>query len=569
MPKKTVSKKTEKPKEQEIIERALFSAENGQVDALKDAFEMCGILQDKNKLQIENNDGSITEILDEENHKLAQRLMRDVRAVAAKYMRGGIREAEEIYKACLKFAAPYYFDEAIRYAEFNRPFDKKFYEPRRKQLKPVVDAMQQLEDDELDLLCISEPPGVGKTTLALFYLVWTELKHPELTVLGGSHNMEFLRGCYDEILRLLDPSGEYLWHDIFPNVHIVGTNAKDLRIDIGKPKRFQSFQFSSIKSGNAGKVRATNLVYCDDLVDGIETALNKERLDKLFEQYRTDFRQRKQGVCKELHIATRWSVYDPIGRLEAQYGDNPRAKFIRFSAIDADGNSNFDYPYNLGFTSQFYKEQMEIMDDASWKALYMNEPIEREGQLYHPFELRRYFTLPDNEPDAIVAVCDIADGGGDYWVCPIAFRYGNDYYIEDFICDNGKPDIVEERIVDMLVKYKVQAARVETNRGGGRVAESIQKKVKSRGGLTKITTKWNQTQKDTRIIMASGMVKQNFLFKDESVYSREYRSAMNMLTGYTMSGKNKHDDVPDAMSMLTDMIQGYELNIITVHKRPF
>ena len=115
----------------------------------------------------------------------------------------------------------------------------------------------------------------------------------------------------------------------------------------------------------------------------------------------------------------------------------------------------------------------------------------------------------------------------------------------------------------------MQTARVETNRGGGRVAESIQKKVKSRGGLTSITTKWNQTQKETRIIMAAGMVKQNFLFKDDSVFTKEYRTAMNMLTGYTMSGKNKHDDVPDAMSMLTDLIQGYEMNTVVIGKRQF
>lgn len=555
--------------EEKLIRKMLRYAEGGQIDALSDAYVVCSELQEKGKSEMDCIDGSVMVMLDPENHAAAQRLMRDVRAVAAKYMRGGISDAADIYKDCLKFAAPYYLDEAIRYAEFNRPYNKKFYEPRRKQLKPLVDDLQRLEDGELEMLGISLAPGVGKTTLAEFFMVWTSCKHPELSSICASHSSSIIRGLYDEMLRMLDPNEEYLFHEIFPLSTVVGKNANDLRIDLKTNKRFQTLQYTSLGASNSGKLRATNILYCDDLIDGIETALSKERTDKVFTTYASDFRQRELGGCKELMIATRWSLFDPLGRLEELHRDNPKAKFINLPVWDENEESLFDYPMGLGHSTAKLKDIQRTMDDMTFNALYLGQPVEREGRLYHPDELRRYFTLPDKEPDAIVTVCDIADGGGDYWVCPITFRFGSDYYIEDFICDNGKPDVVEERIVEALLRYKVQAARVETNRGGGRVAESIQRKVKERGGLTKITTKWNQTQKDTRIIMASGMIKQNFLFKDESVYTKEYRNAMNMLTGYTMSGKNKHDDVPDAMSMLTDMIQGYELNTVKVFKRPF
>lgn len=557
-------------REEEIfVKKILTFADNGQMSALKDAYAYCEALQEKGSFVVDDGMGKVSLCFNPENHALAQGLMRDVRTVAAKFMRGGILEAEKVYRACLKFAAPYFFDEAIRYAEFDRPFDKKFYEPRRKQLKPLVDELQRLEDDELDILTISLPPGVGKTTLAIFFLVWIELRHPELSVLGGSHSNGILRGVYDEVLRMLDPHGEYLWCDIFPNLRVAETNAKDLLIDIGKAKRFKSFEFASVESKLSGQYRASNLLYCDDLVDGIETAMSKPRLDKLYQKYYTDYRQRKIGKCKELHIATRWSLYDIIGRLEDEYGGDPRANFLTFPALDENDESNFDYPNEFGFSTKFYHEQREIMDSPSWDALYMNKPIEREGQLYAPDELRRYFDLPDKEPDAILAVCDFADNGGDYWVMPIVYRYGSDYYIEEFICDNGKPDIVEARMVEALLRHKVQTARMETNRGGAQVAKSIQNKLKERGGLTNITTKWTQTNKETRIVMASGMIKQNFLFKDESVYTKEYRTAMNFLTTYTMTGKNKHDDVPDTMAMLTDMVQNYEGNVVKVYKRPF
>lgn len=478
----------------------------------------------------------------------------------------------QLHKSVLLYAAPYDFDSFILYIEWNREPDKKFYPPRRKILKEVVDALQRLADDELDLLAISLPPGCGKTTLAIFYLCWLSGKRPDLPKLTGSHSNSFVRGVYDECLRILDPNGEYLWHDVFPGIQVTNTNAKDCRIDLGKRKRFETLEFTSIGTGNAGLYRAADLLYCDDLVSGIEVALSKERLDKLWETYTTDLRQRKIGnVCKELHIATRWSVHDVIGRLESEYGGSERAKFITIPALNAEDESNFDYAYGVGFSTKFYHEQRDIMDDASWRALYMNLPIEREGLVYDADELRRYFDLPDGEPDAILGVCDTKDKGKDYAFLPVAYVYGSDYYIEDCICDNGLPDVVDARLSDILVRRKVKLCRFESNSAGGRVAQKVQDEVKKRGGITHITTKYTTANKETKIIVNSAWVKEHCLFKDESLYkkSSEYGKMMDMLCSYTMAGKNKHDDVPDGMAMLADFAQSLVGSSVEVFRRPF
>ena len=477
----------------------------------------------------------------------------------------------QLYKKTLLYAAPFDFDSYCQYIEWNRAADKRFYLPRRKQLKVVVGALQDLADDKLDLLAISMPPGVGKTTIAIFYLSWIGGRNPNSPSLGGSHSNSFLRGVYDELLRLMDKDGEYLWHDVFPNVSVRNTNAKDMRIDLDLPQRFETFEFSSIGSGNAGKVRAGTLLYCDDLVDGIETAMSKERLDKLWQQYTTDLRQRKIGNCKELHIATRWSVHDVIGRLEQQYGDSDRAKFIVMPALDENDESNFNYGNNVGFTTQFYHEQREIMDDASWRALYMNEPIEREGLLYAEDELRRYFELPDREPDGIISICDTKDKGKDYAFMPVGYIYGNDYYIEDCICDNSLPNVVEPRIVSCLLKNKVQMSRFEHNNAGGRIAKDIQEEVKKRGGITKITTKFTTSNKETKIIVNSAWIKEHCLFKDKSLYKKkdDYGQMIEMLCSYTLAGKNKHDDVPDGMAMFAEYAQSFNKNKVEVFQRPF
>ena len=483
-----------------------------------------------------------------------------------------IKNLFSLHKKVLFAAAPYHFESYLLYIEWDREPDKKFYPPRRKVLKQVVDALQDLEDNKLDLLAISLPPGSGKTTLAIFYLTWIAGKHPEEPSLTGSHSNSFVRGVYDECLRIFDVNGEYLWHDVFQNVSVTNTNAKDCRIDIGTRKRFETLEFTSIGTGNAGLYRASRLLYCDDLVSGIEVALSKERLDKLWETYTTDLRQRKIGNhCKELHIATRWSVHDVIGRLETEYGESNRAKFIVIPALDDNDESNFDYDYGVGFTTKFYHEQRGIMEDASWRALYMNQPIEREGLLYHDRELRRYFELPEKEPDGIFAVCDTKDRGIDYCCMPVVYQYGKDYYLEDILCDNSNPEVVETRLIMMLLKHKVHMCRFESNSAGGRIAQKVQEGVKKKGGRTKITTKYTTANKETKIMVNSPWVKEHCLFKDDTVTKgeKEYKRALNFLCTNTMAGKNNHDDVPDAFAQLAEYIQSFEIGKAEAFLRPF
>ena len=476
-----------------------------------------------------------------------------------------------LHKNVLLAAAPYDFDSYLLYVEWNREPSKKFYAPRRKQLRPFVQAIQDLADDKLDLVCGSLPPGVGKSTVAIFGLTWFGGRYPDAPILTGSHSNSWVRGAYDECLRIMEPNGEYLWHDVFPDVQVSSTNAKDCRIDLGKRKRFETLEFTSIGTGNAGLYRAQTLLYCDDLVSGIEVAMSKDRLDKLWEIYNTDLRQRKIGRCKELHISTRWSRLDIVGRLEEEYGESERAMFINVPALDENDESNFDYPYGVGFSTQFYREQREIMEDANWRALYMGEPIERSGLLYPPDELRRYFELPDGEPDAIIAACDPKDKGSDYCVMPIAYQYGPDFYIHAVICDNSGPNVVEPRLANALVEHRVQLARFESNQAGGRVAEKVQQMVKDQGGRAKLTTKYTTANKETKILVNSPFCLKNFLFKDDSVYKsdREYKRFMQFVTGYTLGGKNKYDDTVDALAMLAEYIQSFAMNKVEIVKRPF
>ena len=481
------------------------------------------------------------------------------------------KDASSLFKAVLLLEAQgLRLDSYMQYIELQREPEKRFWIPRRKQLEPVCRAMQKLVDGELDILSISLPPGTGKSTLEIFLHSMMIGAFPDSCSLASGHSGTLTNSIYDGVNSILsDP--DYLWHDVYPAAGTIITNAKEQTIDLGKKHRFSSLTCRAIGASLTGATRCEKLLTADDLVSGIEEALSIERLDKLWTAYTNDLKSRKKLNCKELHLATRWSVHDPIGRLQAMYADSPKAQFLVMPAVDEDGESNFNYRYGVGFDKAYFEDMKNNLDDCSWRALFMNQPIEREGLLYNEDELRRYFELPSDSPDAVISVCDTKDKGADYCVMPIAYQYGNDFYIEEIICDNSNPEIVETRLVEVLLRHKVKLSRFESNSAGGKIAEKVQKEVKSRGGITRITTKYSTANKATRIIVDSPFVKEHFLFKDNSVIknNKEYKRAIGMLCSYTMAGRNAHDDVPDAFSMLSDFIQSFETQTVRVIQRPY
>ena len=480
---------------------------------------------------------------------------------------------DDLYWKTLLFEAPFLFESYLIYLEKNREAKDRFYLPKRKQLNKhgLIQAMQDLEDDRLDILSISMPPGTQKTTLEKFFASWVIGKHPDDFSLFYSHSGDITRMFYDGIYDITTNSDEYTWSEIFPEVRLESTNAKTETINFNKYKPFPNIQCTSIGSKNAGKVRCNRYLYCDDLIGGIEEALNKVRLDKLWSLYSVDGKQRKMDGCKEIHIATRWSVHDVIGRIKNLYRDSDRVRFIEVPDIDpVTEESNFDYEYN-GFSVAFFNDQALAMDDISYKCLYKSQPIEREGLLYHEDELRRYFTLPLGEPDALLGICDTKDKGTDFMFIPCVAQYGNDYYCLDCICDdNSDYGVQYERCSQIIVDNKLQQCQFESNNGGSRVGYEVNKLVEQKNGRCNITTKFTDSNKETKIIVNADWVKKHVLFKDSSLYKAksDYGIMMSFLLSYSVKGKNVHDDVPDGWAQFALFTQNMGGAKVTAFRRP-
>lgn len=502
--------------------------------------------------------GMANEVLSEDK-ELSKKLANKVRFLALRLCSTGDIKYYNLYNQALLFLAQKHkdFDSYLLYVEKDRDPEDRYYQPRRNKIYWLVQKMQRLIDDELDILSISMPPGTGKTTLGEFFISFVMGHYPNTPNLMSSHSGFMTRMFYDAVLNIIT-SNEYCWSDVFPDVIFEGNNAKEETINLGRWQPFKTLTCRPIRGSLTGVTRCEGFLYVDDLVSGIEEALSIDRLDKLYGEYTTDLKSRKKKKAKEIHIATRWSVHDVIGRLERMYEGNPRAEFIAVPDIDPKtGKSNFDYDYDVGFDEKYFHDMEMSMDDVSYRCLYKSDPIEREGILYHPTELQRYLGgLPDREPDSILAICDTKDTGTDYNFLGVFYQYGDRYYLEDLVFKNIDPGTLDELNSDMLVKHHVQQAQFESNKEGSRTANEVERLVREKRGRCHITKKYTTQNKETKIIVNSSWVKEHVIFKDITEYEpkSDYGVMMSFLCSYTQLGKNKHDDAPDALAMFAQFV---------------
>lgn len=471
------------------------------------------------------------------------------------------------------------FDSYMLKMEWRRDPDRRFYQPRRKVLFPITQQLQLLYEGFLDFLSVSLPPRVGKSTMCIFFLTFIMGNNPERANVMTGHSDTLTDSFFIEALSIITDANTYCFHEIFPNAKFKKRDAAHEQIHLKSIRRFPTLTCRSIDGTLTGAVEVGKeaLLYCDDLVRNREEALNADRMNKLYQSYLNQLKERKLDGAKELHVGTRWAPNDVIGRIEEQYSSNPRYRFYSLPALNDKDESNFDYQYDLGFSTEYYRDMRRSLIDAgeedSWSAKFMCTPYWREGVLYEREDLNFYETLPLDDdgnvktPDNIVAVCDTKTKGGDYCVMVVGYVYGNNHYIHDVICSDSLMENIQPRLVDSLCFNNVHMCRFESNVAGGKIALEVQEACRLRNSAVEIRMKYSTENKQTRIEADAGWVKQRCLFKVTG--DADYRKFLSLLTSYTAKGKNKHDDVPDTMSLYRRFIDTTAMATVSAMKRPF
>lgn len=474
----------------------------------------------------------------------------------------------DLYERALLFDAPYDLDAYLLYLELDRKPEERFYQPRRRVLKQVVDAMQDLIDGKIDELFISCPPRIGKTTLLLFVVTWVIGRNSEASNLYSAYSDTITRAFYDGVLEVLTDPVTYRWSQVFPESCLASTNAADETIDIDRKKRYHSLTCRSLYGTLNGACDCSGMLICDDLIGSIEEALNKDRLKNTWDKVDNNLLTRAKESARTLWVGTRWSLVDPAGmRMELIQNDanfvGHKYKIINLPAMDENDESNFDYDYGVGYSTQKYRERRASFerngDMASWNAQYMGEPIERDGALFNPMDFEYYNgILPSDCVDRVFIPVDPAYGGGDYVAAPCCVQIGRKLYVPDVVFDNKDKRVTQPKVINMAEREGVTSMRVEGTKSQIAYKEGLQEEVKKRGLQISITSKATAGRgalsKNERIMAAAPDIRETYVFLEPGHRSREYEQFMQNVFSFTIVGKVKHDDAPDSLQMGVDML---------------
>lgn len=485
------------------------------------------------------------------------------------------------YYDLLLYEAPYILDSYILYIEKNRPKKERFYEPRRKTLKQVADKLQELEDGKLDELFIHMPPRVGKSQIITLAMSWHCAKDAEKSNLYVTYK-EGLGGAFLTGVMEIWTDPTYCFSDVFPKVKVADTDSKNHKVDLVRKKKYKTLSGKGLESGLNGEYDAYGWMVLDDILEGIQDVLNPDTLKRKQIIFDNNVMSRKKEQCKLIHNGTIWSLHDLYSDRLDFLQNNPEAKNIRYDilkipALDENDESNFDYDYGVGYTTQYYRTlraKFEENDDmASWYAQYQQEPIERDGAVFNPEHMRFYNgVLPEEEPYRICAACDVALGGEDYLASAVAYMYEDgSIYIDDVVFDNSEKKITKPKVANMFIDNDVGSAFFEANQGGEGYKDEIEELLKKKGRKINLRSEYAPTnmRKEQRIWDKAGSIRE-FYFRDVGCRSHEYRKFMTNLYSFTVTGKNKHDDAADCLASLAYFIEGnWSMAKIEVPKNPF
>lgn len=496
-------------------------------------------------------------------------------------IKSGYKLVDQFYEV-LRLESFYRFESFIYFMERKRNWSKRFYYPRRKTLNIVAQDLEDLENRKIKFYGLSMPSRVGKSTICIFFLSWVALRRPNSHSAMGGHSGILAKGFYKELMNLFTTE-EYTfaelfayWHPEYANAALpTDKSADEFTITLGDPDRFATVTCRGIDGTWTGAVDVSKdgYLYVDDLVRDREHSLSPTRMENTYQEYLNKMVDRKNDGARELMVGTLWNVLDPLERMRKQYEHDPQYRFRKIPALNENDESNFAYEIN-GFSTEYYRDMRDKLDNAEWMAKFMQQPYVREGLLYTDLRLFNGI-LPDGDFRRI-GVVDVAWGGGDSLSMPIGAEYENgDVYIYDWVFNKGTKEVTIPLVVGRIIGNEIRQTRFEGNTGGDLYCQYVDEKLQEQDYKCSCTSRKapNKVEKLSKIIAYSGDIKRKFIFldthrptqeqmkKDSDLgvtrYYRndEYQAAMDELSMFVSIGGNEHDDAADGLTQLEMFIE--------------
>ena len=420
----------------------------------------------------------------------------------------------------------------------------KFYKRDRKYLLEVCEAFQSfLNDDKHDVLVLNMPPRHGKSLTLGKFVEW---------VLGNDHTKKIMTGSYNETLSTVFAKNvrDTIQENKADITRVVYSDVFDAKIKYGDAKMnlwsledgYNNYLATS-PTGTATGFGA-DIIIIDDVIKNAEEANNAMVLDKHWDWFVNTMLSRLESGGKIIINMTRWHSEDLAGRaLRELPKTGYRVKHINFRAHDEKTDTMLCEEV---LSLMDYKRKVLTMGSDIASANYQQKPIDIKGRLYG--ELKTYNNR--SEYRKIWHYCDTADTGKDY-LCSIVWGETSEGFMDvlDVIYTQKPMEYTETAVADQLVNNKVNSSRIERNNGGRSFARSVKDKIQGKVSCS-VDDFYQGTNKESRIYSNSHWIEQYVRFpSDWRTRFPEYYQAM---TTYQKTGKNKHDDAPDATTGIAE-----------------
>jgi predicted phage terminase large subunit-like protein len=433
--------------------------------------------------------------------------------------------------------------------------DAEFFTDDKPHLKQIAEAFQQVEEGKIKFLAISLPPRAGKSYITSLFCAWVLGRHPDGSIMRNSYAAKlaekFSKDIRDGILL------NQRYQTVFPGVKV---NPNNSAVDGWSLSGYtQPSYFCAGVGGPITGFGCSLLSILDDPIKNIEEALSELTIDNLRNWYTSTHLSRLETGCPEIHIATRWTKKDTIGMLTDTDSEfyNPNFVVIKIPALDKNGKSFCEKVK----TTEEYLQIKKITESFIWEAEYMQNPIESKGLLFPVEELKRFSLkeLEGKQFDAVVGFTDTADEGTDYLSSPIGKKIGEFTYITDVVFTQDPIEITEPLVAQQIIDTGCEVMKIESNNGGKGFSLNIMKLIKSKSNCS-VVFEPNMANKETRILMNSGYIKQHFYFRNDYAAGSDYDTFMRWLTSYIRLGRNKHDDSADSLTGLSEYVKLLTVN---------